>query len=316
MTGIEIAVQWAKQDCHNCRKGRRKCDRTLPGCSKCIHRNQDCLGYGQLLRWQQPSVSPKTTPEHSSRSSSESSSPEQKVIEWESEPSVPERTEQALRALVLLHNLTDPLLQDLGPVTRGYLFYFASHVCKDLVVYDIAHHNPYRMLIPMTHKHPILLQTMIANSALRMANASSTQMDLSTTSRDRSAIIQSAMARSDQGPVHRQRAQYVGDALLAKHQALCQLQRNLTDLTAVDVDVTLAAVLLLVEFELLDSGRDNWRYHVDGAKSIIMKICGGELSLDETMTPLRRWLISNCLMYVPVTVKKHSRIPSNNVRQI
>lgn len=301
MSGIEIALQWAKQDCHNCRKGRRKCDRTLPGCSKCMQRGQDCLGYGQLLRWQQPSTSSTASSEHSehsSRSSSEAWSPEQKAIDWDVQHDIPQRTLHKPRDLVLLNTLTDPLLQDLGPVARGYLFYFASHVCKDLVVYDIAHHNPYRMLIPMTHKHPILLQTMIANSALRMANASSAQFTPPTTDLDLSTDINCAMSRSYKGPVQGQLAQYVRDALVAKHQALYQLQRDLIDLTAVDIDVTLAAILLLVEFELLDSGRDNWRYHVDGAKSIIVRICGPDLSLDLSMIPLRRWLISNCLMYV------------------
>ena len=38
--------------CHNCRRERRKCDRSLPGCLKCGQRNQQCLGYGRLFRWE------------------------------------------------------------------------------------------------------------------------------------------------------------------------------------------------------------------------------------------------------------------------
>lgn len=37
--------------CHNCRRRRLRCDRSLPGCHKCSSRREECLGYGQLLRW-------------------------------------------------------------------------------------------------------------------------------------------------------------------------------------------------------------------------------------------------------------------------
>lgn len=38
--------------CHNCRRQRQKCDRGLPRCLKCQQREQQCLGYGALLRWE------------------------------------------------------------------------------------------------------------------------------------------------------------------------------------------------------------------------------------------------------------------------
>lgn len=40
-------------DCHTCRRGRLKCDRTRPACQKCLARATQCLGYGRLLRWNQ-----------------------------------------------------------------------------------------------------------------------------------------------------------------------------------------------------------------------------------------------------------------------
>ncbi|OMP85933.1 Acriflavine sensitivity control protein acr-2 [Diplodia seriata] len=39
--------------CHNCRRRRLKCDRTLPGCRKCSKTGQECLGYGKLFLWDQ-----------------------------------------------------------------------------------------------------------------------------------------------------------------------------------------------------------------------------------------------------------------------
>ncbi len=39
--------------CHNCRRERRKCDRNVPSCLKCIQRGRECLGYQGLFRWGQ-----------------------------------------------------------------------------------------------------------------------------------------------------------------------------------------------------------------------------------------------------------------------
>jgi hypothetical protein len=37
--------------CHNCRRSRRRCDRSIPTCLKCHSMGQVCLGYGMLLQW-------------------------------------------------------------------------------------------------------------------------------------------------------------------------------------------------------------------------------------------------------------------------
>lgn len=37
--------------CHNCRQRRLRCDASIPFCMKCTTAGRKCLGYGQLLRW-------------------------------------------------------------------------------------------------------------------------------------------------------------------------------------------------------------------------------------------------------------------------
>jgi hypothetical protein len=41
----------AAKGCHNCRRRRLRCDRSVPTCIKCSANGEDCLGYGTLLRW-------------------------------------------------------------------------------------------------------------------------------------------------------------------------------------------------------------------------------------------------------------------------
>ncbi|CAG9950349.1 unnamed protein product [Clonostachys rosea f. rosea IK726] len=85
--------------------------------------------------------------------------------------------------------------------------------------------------------------------------------------------------------------------LLAKQQALCLLKSALEDIASADVDVILAVVLLLVGFELIDSGRGNWIFHIHGARIIIEKLIAFTLATETALSPLRSWLVSNCLVY-------------------
>ena len=155
----------------------------------------------------------------------------------------------------------------------------ASHVCKDLVLYDTPKHNHLRELIPLTHHHPILLQIIIANSALHMSNVC-----------QKSLIINTTYTTRQPEPYHH--------ALVARQRALCLLKSALTSIASVDVDVTLAVVLLFIEFELIDTGQDNWRHHINGARTIIEMLCTSSISTQKIMSPLCRCLISNCLVYV------------------
>ena len=42
-----------RKPCHNCRRRRLRCDRSLPQCHKCTKAGRECLGYQALLIWTQ-----------------------------------------------------------------------------------------------------------------------------------------------------------------------------------------------------------------------------------------------------------------------
>ncbi|KAI8722962.1 hypothetical protein NCS52_00150800 [Fusarium sp. LHS14.1] len=193
-------------------------------------------------------------------------------------------------------SLTDPPAQDLDYRSRKYLDYFASDVCRDLVVYDIPNHNPFRELIPMAYQHPMLLQAIIASSALHMSNAfqrSSRSSSISTTM----TSTQSSTSSLSIAPSMAPHPEAFHDALRAKQQALCLLKSALEDMASANVDVILAVVLLLVGFELIDSGRGSWIFHINGARSIIEKLLASGPETENPLSPLRSWLVSNCLVY-------------------
>lgn len=114
--------------CHNCRRRRLKCDRSLPQCLKCTNTGQECLGYQRLFRWDQGIASrgkmagmtfEKLTKDRArhGKSRPQSSAP----ASLSSQQFARENTEVSP-----LRSLTDPLVQSLNHASRKYLFYCES----------------------------------------------------------------------------------------------------------------------------------------------------------------------------------------------
>lgn len=92
------------------------------------------------------------------------------------------------------------------------------------------------------------------------------------------------------------------DALIAKQRALNLLKTALTHIDSANVDVILATVLLFVQAELIDTGRDAWKPHITGARKIIEMIGVERLDMAGDISELRRCFVANCLMYVCVEI--------------
>lgn len=160
------------------------------------------------------------------------------------------------------------------------------------MLYDTLHSNHFRQLVPMTRQHPVLLHIIIANSALRMSNACQRASIVDTEIFPlRSCRVARRMPRSSP-PLTSYK-----HALTAKQLALHMLQSTINGVSSNDLDVTLAVILLFIDFELIDTGRDSWTYHIDGAKKLIRAIFESSSLAKAPMSPLRRFLISNCLVF-------------------
>lgn len=180
----------------------------------------------------------------------------------------------------------------------------ANQMCKDLVTYDMPNLNPFRNLIPLTSEHAVLLHIAVANAASHMANLYSMETRSVTT-----AVTPSLTATSSSAPpennrayhlqpvqsVNAQSARFLRDALVAKHKAIKLLRDALEHVDTVNRDVLLAAVLLFVNFELLDSGKE-WKVHVEGARRLIERFSQTDDLTSSTMTgTLRDYVVSDCL---------------------
>ncbi|QPC58163.1 hypothetical protein HYE67_000394 [Fusarium culmorum] len=170
--------------------------------------------------------------------------------------------------------LVDPLYQDITSNHRQYLAYFDARLSQDFVAYDMPD-NPFRNLLKFTQAHPLLRQVIIAASATHMYNRS--RPWLSSDSLDRGL-----------GPRN-----LLMDALEAKHQVLRMLPSALQSIESTGGDIVLAAILFLINVELIESGKHNWKAHFDGAEKV-MKLLGPVSDVDES---LRDYIVSDYFIY-------------------
>ena len=258
--------------CHSCRRRRVKCDRAVPQCQKCLTTGTECLGYGKLILWNQGVASRgkmmgKTFPTVRNQADGSSSVTGQgsgAILSTSNRFPHDDFYQQRLA-----FPLIDPLFQDLSPSTRRYLSHFGSNFVKELVIYDVPDQNPVRQLLRYSREYPVLLQVIVATSAHHLYNISPSQTFV------------------------------LRDALSSKGRALELLKDALSNIGLFDVNIMLAVVMLLIYFEWIQSGKNTWRIHLEGAKSLIryIKCHAGKESTDSFAGLfVRRWLISEFLM--------------------
>jgi hypothetical protein len=104
--------------CHNCRRRRLRCDRSLPSCRKCSTNGEECLGYGTLLRWAE-AVAVRGKMAGMTTFDDDTS---------EQEPCQREALKKPTR---LKFCPVDPLLQDMGSRSRYYVTYCKLACTRD-----------------------------------------------------------------------------------------------------------------------------------------------------------------------------------------
>lgn len=117
------------KSCHNCRRRRLRCDRSVPVCFKCSKTGQRCLGYGKVYRW----VESEGLVGQGGQSQDASSTNAVASDGWVQDithgrgpyenDALGERQYGPQPTLNIF--LADPLLQDLGRSSRYYLSYCA-----------------------------------------------------------------------------------------------------------------------------------------------------------------------------------------------
>lgn len=168
----------------------------------------------------------------------------------------------------------------------------ADRVCKDLVARDAPGSNPFRELIPLTNKHPLLLHILIATSAIHWSNIFRPITAIPTGLTDPGGYLAQLRAKD---LVSRQA---LIDALTAKQKAMGHLREVLDTLDPAVSEVALAAMHFFVKFDLIDlerNERKGWQTHLEGASSILALLAPGSAASSSNRM-LRDCVIADCFM--------------------
>ncbi|KAJ0425018.1 fungal-specific transcription factor domain-containing protein [Aspergillus carlsbadensis] len=305
----------AEKPCHNCRRRRLKCDRSLPACVKCARAGQECLGYGKLFLWNQGVASRgkmmgKTFP---TQCASQNTLSRRGLSRF-----------HYAAPTYLAAPLLDPVFGDMEYTSRQYLFHFANTLSSDMVISSANNANPFCSLIPLAREHPILLHAVVANAALHLSclhQRNSGTLDLES----RHPPPQTQRLPSQRSiPTNDACTRAKIDAFAAKHKALILLRHaldtiysttsnsnsNSTPNTSInpdpntDIELIMTAIHLFITFDLIDVDECEWKPHVQGAIRLIsclQSIEGTGDGIRERMaSPLadmRDSIMSDCLTY-------------------
>ncbi|KAK4443280.1 fungal-specific transcription factor domain-containing protein [Podospora aff. communis PSN243] len=270
----------ATKGCHNCRRRRLRCDRSVPTCLKCSTNGEECLGYGTLLRWTNaPAIKGKLagqfrTPvqKHSQPVTGNGKQrdckeePDEQLLDESPSPDSDSETRYTI-----LPGLLDPIFDQLNRNERCYIDHFSTAVCRDLVSHDQVGHNPFRGMIPLIQEHGYLQSIIVATSAMHLATAN----------------------QHHGRPARRQ----LVDALAAKHKAI-RLLREAIEASPANQTAILAAIIFFVNLDLIDSGKGMWENHVKAAENLISSLQRRKLNRQELdLVPLADAITADCLTY-------------------
>jgi hypothetical protein len=136
----------------------------------------------------------------------------------------------------------------------------------------------------MAKESPLLLHLVVANSAIHLVNLFTRKLSLgpnSDTNQGRPVDYFSINLRSH--------------ALSAKSKALSLLNATLEHANSDNWVIALASIILFIDFELISSGKNDWKVHVEGAKRLIACFDVSHVSLDSSVLQLRDFAISDCI---------------------
>ncbi|KAJ5291946.1 hypothetical protein N7478_001197 [Penicillium angulare] len=266
------------EPCYTCRNRRIQCDQSGVPCRKCQNAGLECLDQrplrwvkGVAIRGKMQGRSFEKNEKNSSllksdnkvsaiqrsvtRAKPTSGSP-RSGLDFNGKMNTIHESIMGKEFGLFLHSISepsvaleDPSLLNLDRVSRYYIDYYNERICKLFIVYD-SDKNPFRSLIPMGMKNPVLLKALLALAARHHVNTGQSfdNPEMSTAP----------------GFINAHR-----DALSLKHQAMEALSHSLRGSQSCNQDTTVASIFLLIFLDLIESGSDGWNFHLEGAKKLI-----------------------------------------------
>lgn len=148
----------------------------------------------------------------------------------------------------------------------------ARSVCRDLVSTDQHDRiNPFRSVVMLLRDHDYLRETILATAAVHKVS----------------------LQRCHGQPY----SQELIDALAAKGRAYRLLRQALNNLDAINTPVVMIAVVFFINFDLIDTGRGNWKTHIEAAGSLITSISRFRTQMPPSVAQIADVVVADCVTY-------------------
>ncbi|KAJ5624759.1 hypothetical protein N7510_001068 [Penicillium lagena] len=135
------------------------------------------------------------------------------------------------------------------------------------VLYDSNSANSFREFMRLIPSSSALLHTILSIAALHQAQRKIDGRYIKFQQLlyiENGTVLERATTTSEQPSA-------IYDALMHKQHALRHMQKELLNSDFCNFDGTIASILLLVWQDLMESGIDSWRYHLDALKGVVQK---------------------------------------------
>ncbi|CAP67478.1 uncharacterized protein PODANS_6_11340 [Podospora anserina S mat+] len=297
--------------CHNCRRRRLRCDKSVPSCHKCSINGEECLGYGTFFRWANaPAVrghlalpKPKKEPLKSRTPSLPS------PTSFSSISTVSPSDSSLISSSVspLLSPLVSPLVSSVSPasstsecdyqtkpLSRAELMAINREVqaMKDeeegTYRYTLVHPSlldPFHNSLDRKSKHYIHhFSNAVCRDLVSIDQQSRNPFRAMIPLAGRFDYLQSIIVAT--GAMHlatlqnyhnrRPGGPELVDALVAKGKAVSALTRAVAsagnEVTPTSQAMILAAIVFFVNLDLIDNGKGSWQAHIEAASTLMTSI--------------------------------------------
>ena len=189
-----------------------------------------------------------------------------------------------------------PFLQQLSFAERQYLSHHVNYLVKFYVLYDGPGQNPMREVMSTVQDSPVILHATVSNAAFHIHNLSS---GCPKQFRDKS---QGGLFDPDEPTDYAQSTSTelavtsFRHALLAKQKTLNLMNQMVQRFDGSTVDLMLATIVVLVNHELLEAGKANWKVHIEGAQKIYAAMDNMAEHSKQRASPLRLFCIAELLV--------------------
>ncbi|KAH9993468.1 fungal-specific transcription factor domain-containing protein [Xylariaceae sp. FL0662B] len=249
---VDEQPSFSSKACWTCRKKRVKCDGCLPTCFKCRLTGRECLGYSQNkpLVWAGGIAS---RGKMMGRSFGNQGTPSSAELQLSS--SVPP----------VITVISDPVLQDLTPQLRQYLFYYIHRCSVECTLYEDDSPNRFKQFLVLIPSNPVLVHSLVAVAASHQAATCIPRLSSQSTihgKSDSDGDNQGSSGRCDKSLLTQH-----SDALTHSTLGMGALREGLANTDCSDALV--AAVFLLIWVDIMDCGKTNWKFHLEGLKVLI-----------------------------------------------